>query len=320
MYYVYLHRKATDGEVFYVGKGKNLRASSYKSRSTFWKSVVAKYGYYIEIVETGLQEWYAFELEKDLISYYGRCDLGYGTLVNLTDGGDGSSGYKMSKEQIESIKSRLLANPSNVDRNIYTFENFYTYEVFKGTRRDFSIAHKFEPDILFCSNKKPLFHGWFVNEITTRDIVEDHIARTTKGNKFFNVDSTIRNFINLFNGDTYCGTRYDFESKFGLKISPLVNGIVKLSHGWTTLELYNEYGNSLLNTNKRINNGRADQNDYEFYNYWTGITFKGKRCDLEDTHGTSVKELISGKCKYTKDGWCLSENKHLKPKYKQQFT
>ena len=75
MYYVYLHRKATDGEVFYVGKGKNLRASSYKSRSTFWKSVVAKYGYYIEIVETGLQEWYAFELEKDLISYYGRCDL-----------------------------------------------------------------------------------------------------------------------------------------------------------------------------------------------------------------------------------------------------
>jgi len=92
-FYVYVHRKATTGEIFYVGKGKGKRAydlSEYgRAYNPYYWRVAKKYGVSVEIIETGLQEWYALELEIDLIAYYGRCDLGLGPLVNLTDGGDG---------------------------------------------------------------------------------------------------------------------------------------------------------------------------------------------------------------------------------------
>lgn len=92
-FYVYLHRRATDGRVFYVGKGKSKRYASLKSRTAFWKNIVAKHGYTVEFVQRDIQEWYAFELEKELIAYYGRENL-----CNLTDGGEGVSGVKWSEE------------------------------------------------------------------------------------------------------------------------------------------------------------------------------------------------------------------------------
>lgn len=86
-FYVYLHRRATDGSVFYVGKGHGRRAwanNKASKRSAYWHRIARKHGLIVEIVQSGLQEWYAFELERDLIAYYGR-----ESLCNLTDGGDG---------------------------------------------------------------------------------------------------------------------------------------------------------------------------------------------------------------------------------------
>jgi hypothetical protein len=91
-YYVYLHRKKTTGDVFYVGKGHANRAWSSSGRSTHWKSVVNKHGLVVEIVESNLQEWAAFELECALIALHGRMETGHGLLINHTDGGDGASG------------------------------------------------------------------------------------------------------------------------------------------------------------------------------------------------------------------------------------
>lgn len=87
-YYVYLHRKKSNGQVFYVGKGHGGRAKSQHGRNKYWKRVVAKHGYTVEIYIDGLQEWYAFELEKELIAYYGRENL-----TNGTDGGEGTGGF-----------------------------------------------------------------------------------------------------------------------------------------------------------------------------------------------------------------------------------
>jgi hypothetical protein len=108
MYYVYIHKKADTGDIFYVGKGCHGRAFSLDSRNPFWKNVVKKHGYTVEFIETGLQEWYAFELEKSLIDLYGRKDLGDGPLVNLTDGGDGASGHVWPDElkQWRSIETK----------------------------------------------------------------------------------------------------------------------------------------------------------------------------------------------------------------------
>lgn len=98
MYYVYIHRKADTKEVFYVGKGNGNRAYTKVNRSNLWKNVVKKHGYIVEFVEVGLQEWAAFELEVERIAYYGRRDLNQGSLVNFTDGGEGSSGHIWTEE------------------------------------------------------------------------------------------------------------------------------------------------------------------------------------------------------------------------------
>jgi hypothetical protein len=102
-FYVYAHRKATTGEIFYVGKGYGNRAWS-KRRSEYWHNVANKYGLCVEIVASGLQEWYAFELEKELIAFHGRPNL-----VNMTDGGEGMYGWTPSEKTKIKHKAALYA-------------------------------------------------------------------------------------------------------------------------------------------------------------------------------------------------------------------
>jgi hypothetical protein len=97
-FYVYVHRRTTDGKVFYVGKGCKRRAKEANGRNNYWRNTVSKHGYVVEIYADGLTEWYAYELERDLIAYHGRKDIGYGLLANRTDGGDGASATKVSEE------------------------------------------------------------------------------------------------------------------------------------------------------------------------------------------------------------------------------
>lgn len=92
-YFVYIHRRATDGRVFYVGKGCRYRHKSTWNRSAHWHNIVNKHGYTIEIVENGMTEKDAFALEIDLIAKYK--DHG---LCNRTIGGEGASGVIVSEE------------------------------------------------------------------------------------------------------------------------------------------------------------------------------------------------------------------------------
>jgi hypothetical protein len=98
-YCIYRHLKLC-GEVFYIGIGKKERAyQKYKSnRNKYWWNITQKYNYEVQILKSDLTWEEAQELEKILISWYGRKDLNQGTLVNMTDGGDGIQGYVYSKE------------------------------------------------------------------------------------------------------------------------------------------------------------------------------------------------------------------------------
>lgn len=88
-FYVYLHRRKTDGLIFYVGKGTKYRAYYGFRRSPWWSNVSSKHGFTCEILKSGMSECCAFSLERILIAKYRS--LGH-PLVNLTDGGDGVSG------------------------------------------------------------------------------------------------------------------------------------------------------------------------------------------------------------------------------------
>lgn len=92
-FYVYVHRRRSDTRVFYVGKGRAKRAWEKNRKNSHWQSVVKKHGLCVEIVQSGMQEWWAFELERELIAFYGRDNL-----CNFTDGGEGSSGYVQSEQ------------------------------------------------------------------------------------------------------------------------------------------------------------------------------------------------------------------------------
>lgn len=88
-FYVYLHIRLSDGVPFYIGKGRKHRMSVKQHRSNWWNRVVDKYGYDIILLEEGLSESESFRLEKYWIDRIGRRDLNKGTLVNLTNGGEG---------------------------------------------------------------------------------------------------------------------------------------------------------------------------------------------------------------------------------------
>jgi hypothetical protein len=83
-HYVYLHKRKTDGKVFYIGKGFGTRAWKKTCRNDWWKRIEAKYGRIVEIYKEGLQEFEAFDIERQLIEKYGRENL-----CNLRDGGKG---------------------------------------------------------------------------------------------------------------------------------------------------------------------------------------------------------------------------------------
>jgi hypothetical protein len=112
-FYVYLHRKATNGEVFYVGKGKGKRCKDASGRSAYWRRIVNKYGLTIEFAKKNISEAEAFELEEFLIEFFGRADLGKGKLINLTNGGDGNSGrvpHNKGKKMPEHLRVKLIGN------------------------------------------------------------------------------------------------------------------------------------------------------------------------------------------------------------------
>lgn len=84
-FYVYLHRRATDNKVFYVGKGKGSRAFNFNNRNAYWTNVKNKHGVIVEKVFENLSEEDALRIEKDTIlelTYFGF------PLTNLTSGGE----------------------------------------------------------------------------------------------------------------------------------------------------------------------------------------------------------------------------------------
>lgn len=115
---IYKHIRLDTNEVFYIGIGKQSnRAFSKQRRNKYWKSIVLKHGYKVEIIKE-VNTWEeACKLEIELISKYGRKDKGLGTLVNMTDGGEGSKG--MSEESKKSISDKLKVSRIGANNPMY---------------------------------------------------------------------------------------------------------------------------------------------------------------------------------------------------------
>ena len=102
-YYCYLHKRK-DGRIFYVGKGTYERAIDLcpSTRNTWHANIVAKEGrenIIIELIPAN-DEAHALYLEEFVYIPFLKP---YFKLCNLTDGGEGCSGYRHTDEAKEKM-------------------------------------------------------------------------------------------------------------------------------------------------------------------------------------------------------------------------
>lgn len=112
-FYVYRHIRLDTGLPFYIGKGSGNRANNMAKRSKHHQNIVKKHGVRVEIILKYLTEEEAFCKEKYFIKLYGRKDLGVGYLVNMTDGGEGISGFRYTVEERAKISSRQIGKKTS---------------------------------------------------------------------------------------------------------------------------------------------------------------------------------------------------------------
>lgn len=115
VFYTYIHRRESDDKPFYVGKGRGKRAWHQNKRNSYWRNTVAKHGLKVEICAYWATEEQAFEHEKFLIEHFR--DLGM-PLVNLTDGGEGTAGYKHGAKRLSYLKNNNPAKRPDIKAKI----------------------------------------------------------------------------------------------------------------------------------------------------------------------------------------------------------
>lgn len=126
-----------DGTVRYVGKGKDNRAykSSRNHRPPTDRSRI--------IIQYFATEEDAFEAERFFIAYYGREDLGLGTLRNQSDGGEGPANPSPEtvRKMIESRLGKKLKPHSEASKQ-QTRNSLLGRKHTEERRKNQSLAHK----------------------------------------------------------------------------------------------------------------------------------------------------------------------------------
>ena len=129
MAYLYRHIRLDKNKPFYIGIGSDneyKRAYNKKGRSYSWKDIACNVDYSIDIVLDDLTWEEACRKEIEFIALYGRADLGKGSLVNMTDGGEGQYGRKIN-ETTRNIMCKPKSSKAKYNMKLSHINRDYSY-------------------------------------------------------------------------------------------------------------------------------------------------------------------------------------------------
>ena len=168
MYYIYQHRSADTNQIFYVGKGKDKRFCDKNKRSRYWKFYVEKHGFVGEIIKDEMDEELAFLAEMECIDVYKKRGI---KLVNLTNGGEGCSGYSMKHFDEQKAKWSAMRKGSPGTRN--------GVKLSEETKEKISLARKNKP--LSEKHRTAISKGLIGNKHTAK--LTDNQVRFVRANQ-----------------------------------------------------------------------------------------------------------------------------------------
>ena len=303
-FYVYLHKKKSDGEIFYVGKGTDRRAFKSSNRSELWNRVAKKYGYTVEIFKEGLTEQEALSLETSLIKQFGRKDLGTGSLVNLTDGGETTRLSDQVREVIsKKAKGRKVSEETKKKLSLkikgtYLKDPTITLTNKKGETLQGKLSELVDTRDGFTRNQLQRLirgeikqvKGWFLNK-TQEEISEYRVRNQSR----FKDKQT---FVHLTKTEKI--TTIEFTEKYGFNTSPMfvATGTKRIVKGWAVVrngETENEVRNMLY----------PNYTMATFQEIETGKLFLGTVKGLAEFLGLKESQLcdITRKGKMKSHGW-----------------
>jgi hypothetical protein len=203
IFYVYIHyceKGYRKDSPFHVGKGCFRRFKQTSDRNPKWNKIANKYGFRYEIVQDNMSESDAFLLEMWLIAKFRH--QGY-DLANLTDGGEGNSGYRHTDEQRKKLSAAKMGIQMSDDFKRKCSERMKGVSTRKGQK--------------------------------TSEETKERISKSKSGRASYTYDHTKYRFENTETGQTFTGTSHDLLLKYGLlssSITKIKQGKLKTHKNW----------------------------------------------------------------------------------------